>query len=68
MARVIALLGPQGPAPDVGEVLRDLGITGPVALVRAGYQERESEDAELAAAIGVPVHNLTLLARGNEVF
>jgi hypothetical protein len=68
MARVIALLGPQGPAPDVGEVLRDLGITGPVALVRAGYQERESEDGELAAAIGVPVKNLTLHARGNEVF
>ncbi len=68
MARVIALLGPQGPTPDVGDVLRDLGITGPVALVRAGYQERESEDAELVAALGVPVHNLTLHARGNEVF
>lgn len=68
MARVIALLGPQGPTPDVGEVLRDLGITGPVALVRAGYQERETEDSELIAALGVPVKNLTLHARGNEVF
>lgn len=68
MSRVIALLGPQGPAPDVGEVLRDLGITGPVALVRAGYQERESEDTELVAALGLPVKNLTLHARGNDVF
>lgn len=68
MARVIALLGPQGGTPDVGEVLRDLGVSGAVALVRAGYQERESEDAELAAAIGLPVKNLTLHARGNEVF
>lgn len=67
MARVIALLGPQGPTPDVGAVLRDLGIAGPVALVRAGYQERESEDAEINA-LGVPVTNLALHARGVEVF
>jgi hypothetical protein len=68
MSRVIALLGPQGPTPDVGEVLRELGITGPVALVRAGYQERETEDAEMIAALGVPATNLTLHARGNDVF
>jgi hypothetical protein len=66
--RTIALLGPQGPTPDVGAVLRDLGIRGPVALVRAGYQERESDDAELVAALGVPVVNLTLHARGKDVF
>jgi len=68
MARTIALLGPQGTTPDVGAVLRDLGITGTVALVRAGYQERESEDAELIKALGVPAKNLTLHARGNDVF
>ncbi len=65
---MITLLGPQGTTPDVGVVLRDLGITGPVALVRAGYQERESEDALLAAAIGNPTRNLTLHARGKDVF
>jgi hypothetical protein len=68
MGRVIALLGPQGSTPDVGTVLRDLGITGTVALVRAGYQERENEDAETIAALGVPAINLTLHARGTEVF
>jgi peptidase E len=66
--RTIALLGLQHPTPDVGEVVRELGIEGPVALVRAGYQERESDDAELIAALGVPAVNLTLHARGNELF
>jgi hypothetical protein len=64
----IALLGPQGSTPDVGTVISDLGIKGPIALVRAGYQERESEDAELVTALGVPAVNLTLHARGNDVF
>ena len=66
--RTIALLGPQGSTPDVGTVISDLGIKGPVALVRAGYQERESEDAELVTALAVPAVNLTLHARGNDVF
>lgn len=66
--RTIALLGPQGTTPDVGAVVAELGIRGPVALVRAGYQERESDDAELIAALGVPAVNLTLHARGNDVF
>jgi hypothetical protein len=66
--RTIALLGPHGTTPDVGTVLADLGVRGPVAVVRAGYQERESDDAELVAAMGVPAINLTLHARGNEVF
>jgi hypothetical protein len=62
------VLGPQGTTPDAGEVLRDFGIKGPVALVRAGLQERESEDADMIQAFGVPAVNLTLHARGNEVF
>jgi hypothetical protein len=66
--RTITLLGPQGSTPDVGTVITDLGIQGPVALVRAGYQERESDDAELVTALGVPAVNLTLHARGNDVF
>lgn len=66
--RTIALLGPQHSTPDVGAVVRELGIRGPIALVRAGYQERETDDAELVAALGVPAVNLTLHARGNDVF
>ncbi|MDQ3368086.1 MAG: peptidase E [Myxococcota bacterium] len=64
----VVLLGPQGPTPDVGAVLAELGIRGPVALVRAGYQEREAEDAAMVATLGVPAVNLGLHARSNEVF
>jgi hypothetical protein len=68
VTRKIVFLGPQGPTPDVGSVVKDLGLAGPVAVVRAGYQERESDDAALVAALGVPAVNLTLHARGNDVF
>ena len=64
----VVLLGPQGTTADVGGVLADLGIRGKVALVRAGYQERESEDAEMIATFGVPAVNLRLHARSVEVF
>ena len=66
--RTIALLGPQGTTPDVGTVISDLGIQGPVAIVRAGYQERESDEDAQTTALGVPAVNLTLHARGNDVF
>jgi hypothetical protein len=63
----VVLLGPQGTKPDVGGVIADLGVRK-VALVRAGYQERESEDAEMIATLGVPAVNLKLHARSVEVF
>ena len=65
---VVALLGPQGPAPDVGAMLAELKIRGKVALVRAGFQEREGEDGPMIASLGVPAVNLALHARGVEVF
>jgi hypothetical protein len=68
VTRKIALLGPQAATPDVGAVVKDLGIAGPVAFVRAGYKERESDDEALITALGVPGKNLTLHARGNDVF
>lgn len=64
----VVLLGPQGPTPDVGAVLAELGIRGRVALVRAGYQEREGEDAAMIATLGVSAVNLALHARSVEVF
>jgi len=66
--RRVTLLGPQGTAPDIGPCLADAGIRGQVALVRAGYQEREADDAQMIAAMGVPTVNLALHARANEVF
>ncbi len=73
----IVLLGPQrleaalrmkGAAPDVGTTLAELGVRGKVALVTAGWQERESDDEALIGALGVAADNLRLHARSQEVF
>lgn len=67
-SRMVVLLGPQGTSADVGGVLAELGIKGKVALVRAGYQERESEDEAMVATLGVPAVNLGLHARSLTLF
>ena len=66
----VVLLGPQPPSgfSDVGRVLRDLGVIGPVALCTAGWQEGEAEDEALTHGLGVPSVNLALHARSEEVF
>jgi hypothetical protein len=64
----VILLGPQGGTPDVGAALAEYGIRGKVALVRAGYQEREAEDGPMIASLGLPAVNLALHARGVELF
>jgi len=64
----VVLLGPQNGDPDVGRVLREHRVEGRVALVTAGWQEREPDDAALVAALGLPVVNLRLHARAEEVF
>ena len=64
----VVLLGPQGPKPDIGTALAEYNIVGKVALIRAGFQERESEDAEMLASLGVPGVNLELHRRSTEVF
>jgi hypothetical protein len=66
--RTVILLGPQGTQPNIGTVLGELGIRKKVALVHAGYQERESEDGALISTFGVPAVNLRLHRRGVEVF
>jgi hypothetical protein len=64
---VIVLCGAQHAEPSVQRVLRELGVTGPAALVTAGWQEREGE-AGVVADPGVPVVELGLHARGEQVF
>ncbi len=68
MTSRVVLLGPQGTTPDIGDALAELGIRGPVALVRAGYQEREADDAAMIATLGVPAVNLGLHTRSVSVF
>ena len=64
---MIVLCGAQHPDPALPRVLRELGITGPAALITAGWQEREGE-AGVVADPGVPVVELGLHARGEQVF
>jgi hypothetical protein len=65
----IVLLGPQR-RPTLEGVARSLGLSGPVATVTAGWQEREPDDAELVtllASAGGRAVNLALYRRWLDV-
>jgi peptidase E len=64
----ITLLGPQFREPNLRYALRELGLEGPLVVVTAGWQEREGENDELAAHVGMPVTDLALYARTEQVF
>jgi hypothetical protein len=64
----VTLLGPQRFERTLAEALRTRGLSGPVALVTAGWQERETEDAEIREHLGGAVVNLELHARAERVF
>ncbi len=62
------LLGAQRFDPSLGAAVSELGVTGRVAIITAGWQEREPEDDELSAHLDGRVVNLRLHQRGEEVF
>lgn len=64
---MIVLCGAQHAQPSLPRVLRELGVTGPVAMITAGWQEREGEPGVVADP-GVPVVELGLHGRGERVF
>lgn len=64
----VTLLGPQRLAPMLGEVVADLGLDGPLAVITAGWQEREREDEELLSHLGGRGVNLSLYHRALDVF
>ena len=64
---MLVLLGPQRFQPTLRPTLRSLGIDGPVAVVTAGWQERESEDRELQEHLDCEVVDLKLYHRGEEI-
>lgn len=65
---VIVLLGPQRLRPVLAEAIDSVGVTGPLAVVTAGWQEREEEVDELGDHVAREVVNLRLYARAEEVF
>jgi hypothetical protein len=62
----VILLGPQR-RPTVDTVVRSLRLDGPVATITAGWQERESDDGELATLLGGRAANLGLYGRWLDV-
>lgn len=64
----VTLLGPQRHVTTIGDVASELGWRGPVAVITAGWEEREDEDAELVEALGLPTRNLRLFARSEQAF
>ncbi len=67
MHRVV-ILGPQRHVVTVTEELNLLGLSGRIATITAGWQEREAEDDELSVALGNRCVNLRLHARTDDVF
>lgn len=64
----VVLLGPQRFDPSVADAAAAAGVTGQIALVTAGWQEREREDEELSEHLGGQTVNLELHRRADEVF
>lgn len=66
--RAVVLLGAQRFDPTLGSTVDALGVEGRIAVVTAGWQEREGEDKELSEHLKKRTVNLRLHARAEEVF
>lgn len=69
--RATAILGPQRHKPCVRDALRALvgrDLRRPVALVSAGWEEREREHDELQQHVECPVRNLEVFHRVEDVY
>ena len=68
--RTIWLLGPQYHIPTLGERFKEIGVPGdgPIAVVTAGWQEREGEDDELDKHLDGRSLELELYRRADRVF
>ncbi|MBK8977062.1 MAG: hypothetical protein IPM29_14195 [Planctomycetes bacterium] len=67
-ASSVVLLGPQGTVPRVRDALRDLGVREPVAIVTAGWEERERELLPFMKHVELPVRNLDVFRRAEVVY
>jgi len=65
--RRVVLLGPQRFEPNLSATLDSLGCGEPLAVVSAGWQEREDETEELGTHVGRELVNLRLYRRAEEV-
>jgi hypothetical protein len=66
--QTVTLLGPQGRRPLVADVLAEQGIDGAIAVVTAGWQEREAEVQALDEHLHGRAENLRLHGRADDAF
>jgi hypothetical protein len=66
MTRTVTILGPQR-RPTFDQAVRHLDPDGPIALITAGWQEREPDDAEVDRLLGGRGAQLDLHARWQNV-
>jgi hypothetical protein len=66
--RAVVLLGAQRFDPSLGAAVAEVGVTGRIATITAGWQERESEDDDLDEHLQGRAINLLLHQRGEDVF
>jgi hypothetical protein len=64
----VVLLGPQRLQPTLAGVVESLGISGRIAAVTAGWEEREGEDQELSAHLEGRTINLRLYERAEDAY
>ncbi len=66
--RYVVLLGAQRFDSTLGSVVRRLECDGPIALITAGWREREDEDEPLRSHLACETVNLRLYHRTDDVF
>lgn len=66
--RTVTVLAPQRLQPTLVREVDRAGVDGPVAVVTAGWQEREAEVGELGEHLGRPLINLELYRRLERIF
>jgi hypothetical protein len=66
--KAVVLLGAQRYDPTLRAAIDELGITGKIATITAGWQEREDDDDDLTEHLDGRDVNLLLHARAEQVF
>jgi hypothetical protein len=66
--KAVVLLGAQRFNPTLREAVDELGITGKIATITAGWQEREDDDDDLTEHLESRDVNLLLHSRAEQVF
>ncbi len=67
-AATVCLLGPQRLEPTLDAALQSHGVSGQLAVVTAGWEEREAEIEELSEHVGRAVVNLGVYERVEDIF